>query len=61
MIKTRRNLKVNRSTIGDTMYYSTGYMVLANVTHSIPKWEIFTFTDRDTAIMAELKIRSARR
>jgi cytochrome c-type biogenesis protein CcmF len=44
--------------IGDTMYYSTGYMVLEKVTIN-PKAGKFTFTDQDTAIMAELKLRSS--
>ena len=44
--------------IGDTMYYSTGYMVLEKVSIN-PKEGKFTFTDQDTAIMAVMKLRSA--
>ena len=43
--------------IGDTMYYSTGYMILDKVTIN-PKTGKYTFNDQDTAIMAELKIRT---
>lgn len=43
--------------IGDTMYYSSGYMILDKVTIN-PKSGKYTFTDKDTAIMAELKIRT---
>jgi cytochrome c-type biogenesis protein CcmF len=44
--------------IGDTLYYSTGYMVLDKVTLN-PKNQKYSFNERDTAIMAELKIRTA--
>jgi len=44
--------------IGDTMYYSTGYLVLEKVTIN-PQTGKYTFSNEDTAIMAELKIRSA--
>lgn len=44
--------------IGDTMYYSTGYMILEKVTIN-PQTGKYTFTQQDTAIMAELKLRSA--
>lgn len=44
--------------IGDTMYYSSGYMVLDKVTLN-PKNQKYSFTEKDTAIMAELKIRTA--
>jgi len=44
--------------IGDTMYYSTGYIVLDKVSLN-PKNEKYSFGDQDTAIMAELKIRAA--
>lgn len=44
--------------IGDTMYYSNGYMVLDKVTLN-PRNEKYSFSEQDTAIMAELKIRTA--
>jgi cytochrome c-type biogenesis protein CcmF len=44
--------------MGDTLYYSTGYMVLDKVTLN-PRNEKYSFTEKDTAIMAELKIRTA--
>jgi cytochrome c-type biogenesis protein CcmF len=44
--------------IGDTMYLSTGYMVLDKVTLN-PVNEKYSFSEKDTAIMAELKIRTA--
>lgn len=44
--------------VGDTMYYSTGYMVLDKVSIN-PKSGKYVFTDQDTAIMAELNVRSA--
>ena len=44
--------------IGDTMYYSTGYIILDKVTLN-PQNEKYKFNKDDTAIMAELKIRSA--
>ena len=43
--------------IGDTMYYSTGYLILDKVTIN-PKSGKYTFNDQDTAIMAELRIRT---
>jgi cytochrome c-type biogenesis protein CcmF len=44
--------------IGDTMYYSTGYLVLEKVTVN-PNNKKYSFTEKDTAIMAELKIKTA--
>ena len=44
--------------IGDTLYYSTGYMVLEKVTIN-PRNAKYSFSDKDTAIMAELKISSS--
>jgi cytochrome c-type biogenesis protein CcmF len=44
--------------IGDTMYYSTGYLILDKVALN-PQNEKYDFSSGDTAIMAELKIRSA--
>jgi cytochrome c-type biogenesis protein CcmF len=44
--------------IGDTMYYSTGYLVLDNVSVN-PENKKYSFTKQDTAIVAELRIRSA--
>jgi len=44
--------------IGDTMYYSSGYMVLEKVTLN-PRNGKYTFSENDTAIMAELKIKSS--
>ena len=43
--------------IGDTMYYSGGYMILDKVTIN-PKSGKYTFNDNDTAIRAELTIRT---
>ncbi len=43
--------------IGDTMYYSTGYIILDKVTIN-PKSGKYTFNDQDTAIMAELRIKT---
>jgi cytochrome c-type biogenesis protein CcmF len=44
--------------IGDTMYFSNGYIVLDKVTLN-PVNEKYSFSEKDTAIMAELKIRTA--
>lgn len=44
--------------IGDTMYYSSGYMTLDQVSINPAKGR-YSFTSRDTAIMAELTLRSA--
>ena len=44
--------------IGDTMYYSTGYIVLDKVSVN-PQQGKYIFSNEDTAIMAELNIRSA--
>ena len=43
--------------IGDTIYYSTGYMILDKVTIN-PKTGKYTFRDQDTAIMAELRVKT---
>ena len=44
--------------IGDTMFYSTGYLVLDTVKVN-PKNSKYSFTSSDTAIMAELEVKSS--
>ena len=44
--------------IGDTMFYSTGYLVLDTVKVN-PKNSKYSFTASDTAIMAELEVKSS--
>ncbi len=47
--------KTHSMKVGDTVFYSNGFIILEKVTPN-PSNERYSFTDNDTAIMAELKV-----
>ncbi len=49
--------KTNTVKTGDTIYFSSGYIILNKVTLN-PKNDRYNFNESDTALMAELSVRS---